>query len=60
MKYLIVVGASLLLAGCEARFRYPCQDPANWHTEECSKPICEINQTCPEHIFKNKVIVTNE
>lgn len=35
------------------RFRYPCQDPENWGTEQCSKPICEINRQCPEHIFDN-------
>ena len=36
------------------RFRYPCQDPQNWGTEQCSKPLCEINRQCPEHIFDNE------
>ena len=35
------------------RFRYPCQDPKNWHTDACSKPACEIHRQCPEHIFDN-------
>lgn len=33
------------------RFRYPCQNPENWHTEACVKPACEIHRQCPEHIF---------
>ena len=34
------------------RFRYPCQDPANWDKEMCKKPLCDVTRTCPEHIFK--------
>ena len=36
------------------RFRYPCQDPANWDQPECQKPRCEVTRTCPEHIFKGE------
>jgi hypothetical protein len=36
------------------RFRYPCQDPANWDRAECQKPRCEVTRTCPEHIFKGE------
>ena len=36
------------------RFRYPCQDPANWDKAECQKPRCEVTRTCPEHIFKGE------
>lgn len=59
MKYLIVLSASLLLVGCGERYRYPCQDPANWHSEQCSKPLCEISQTCPEHIFSKHLHIQN-
>jgi len=34
------------------RFRYPCQDPENWGTADCQRPICEVHRQCPEHIFK--------
>jgi len=37
------------------RFRYPCQDPANWDKAECQKPQCEVRRTCPEHIFKGEM-----
>lgn len=36
------------------RFRYPCQDPANWDKEVCKKPICDVTRTCPEHVFKGQ------
>lgn len=36
------------------RFRYPCQDPANWEKGFCQKPLCDVTRTCPEHIFKGQ------
>lgn len=47
---LIFIPVILAFLGGD-RFRYPCQDPANWHTEACVKPACEIHRQCPEHIF---------
>ena len=53
MKFIAVASAVLILAGCDFEvYRYPCQDPANWNSEECQKPLCEVSRTCPEHIFK--------
>ena len=36
------------------RFRYPCQDPANWDKDICKMPLCDVTRTCPEHIFKGQ------
>ncbi len=36
------------------RYRYPCQNPANWDKEICQMPLCDVNRTCPEHIFKGQ------
>ena len=36
------------------RFRYPCQDPANWDKDFCKMPQCDVTRTCPEHIFKGQ------
>ena len=36
------------------RYRYPCQDPENWNKAVCQKPLCDVNRTCPEHIFKGQ------
>lgn len=51
MRLLILIGA-LLLAGCQDRYRYACQDPSNWEEDFCKPPICQVNRSCPEHIFK--------
>ena len=50
---MFMIGAAIVvLTGCEAQFRYPCQDPANWNAPECQRPICEVNRDCPDLIFK--------
>ena len=36
------------------KFRYPCQDPANWDKDMCKLPYCDVTRTCPEHIFKGQ------
>jgi hypothetical protein len=56
IKYLLLI---LLLpvglAMCSGdRFRYPCQDPANWDKDFCKLPLCDVTRTCPEHIFKGQ------
>ena len=55
---LILGGLTLLLVACSENYRYPCQDPDNWHKKECQKPYCSANGTCPEdltHYEKEKV-----
>jgi hypothetical protein len=41
----------LIVAGCEDRYRYACQDSKNWDKPVCEKPRCEIHRSCPEHVF---------
>ena len=36
------------------KFRYPCQDPANWDKDMCKLPYCDVTRTCPQHIFKGQ------
>jgi hypothetical protein len=43
----------VLAAGCEQRYRYPCQDHKNWDKPECQRPLCEIHKDCPDMIFKD-------
>mgnify|MGYP003350180185 CR=1 FL=1 len=54
VKYLLLLLLfPLVLAYCSGdRFRYPCQDPANWDKAMCQKPQCDVTRTCPEHVFK--------
>lgn len=51
MKRLVIIGA-LLLAGCgyDGGYRYPCQDPDNWESEECNPPICKVDGACTKDL----------
>lgn len=49
MKYVLAL-CLVLLAGCEDRYRYYCQDPDHFHAEQCQKPRCQFTQTCPEYL----------
>jgi hypothetical protein len=48
MKYIFI--ALVLLAGCEDRYRYTCQNPDLFNKPECQKPKCLFTQTCPEYL----------
>lgn len=50
---LIALPLSLAIFGGD-RFRYPCQDPANWEKDICKFPKCDVTRTCPEHVFKGQ------
>ena len=50
---LLMLPLSLAFFG-DDRFRYPCQDPANWDKDFCKMPLCDVTRTCPEHIFKGQ------
>ena len=56
VKYLLLLLLLPIgLAMCSGdRFRYPCQDPANWDKDFCKLPLCDVTRTCPEHIFKGQ------
>jgi hypothetical protein len=40
----------MVLAGCEDRYRYTCQNPDKFDLLECQKPRCLFTQTCPEYL----------
>jgi hypothetical protein len=50
---ILIIPITYALFG-EDRFRYPCQDPANWDSVQCKLPVCDVTRTCPEHIFKGQ------
>lgn len=49
---LWIATLTLALTACGDQYRYPCQNPDNWTKPQCQKPLCDVNRTCPEHIFK--------
>lgn len=52
MKILIAIISSIFIAlgvtacGYDGHYRYPCQDPANFGSEECIPPLCEVSGQC--------------
>jgi hypothetical protein len=50
MKTALLVLALVALIGCEDRYRYPCQNPDNFHKPDCQKPKCLFTQQCPEYL----------
>jgi hypothetical protein len=50
---LVLLPVTLAFFGGD-RFRYPCQNPANWETAQCKRPICDVTRTCPDHVFKGQ------
>lgn len=53
LAVLIALPLALAIFGGD-RYRYPCQDPENWDKDFCKMPLCDVNRTCPEHIFKGQ------
>jgi hypothetical protein len=54
MKRLSFVFLSLFLlssCGYEGKYRYSCQDPANWGKKECEPPICEVDGNCTKTLL---------
>jgi len=47
---LICILFPFLCTGCHDQYRYFCQDPDNFKSERCQKPLCEFNQDCPEYL----------
>ena len=49
---LAVIVLTLTLSSCsfDGKFRYPCQDPANWEKDECKPPVCTVNGACPDDL----------
>ena len=47
---LICIFLPFFLTGCHDQYRYFCQDPDNFKSERCQKPLCEFIQDCPEYL----------
>jgi hypothetical protein len=55
MKAVMLALSLLLVAGCSDHYRYPCQDPANWNSEECQRPQCEAEGICPDQLLGREI-----
>ena len=52
MAGFMLVWAVLAIAGCDSQYRYPCQDPSNLKSKECTSPICDADETCTEYLIE--------
>ena len=46
----LLVFIAVLVAACDDRYRYFCQDPKNFTATRCQKPNCQFTQDCPEYL----------
>ena len=48
---LVCAVSACALTGCEDKYRYACQDPANWGTPTCESPLCDADSTCTKDLI---------
>ncbi len=53
-KHLLLLLLVLAAAGCEDRYRYPCQNPAKKDLPECQEDACKATRTCNDMTYGNK------
>lgn len=43
----------LTIAGCgyDGHYRYECQEPSNWDSEECNPPLCRVDGACSKDLI---------
>ena len=44
----------ILFASKDGFYRYPCQDPKNWSTQQCQPPVCVASNSCPEELMGDR------
>lgn len=59
MRIVLLLSLLLALTGCEERYRYHCQDPANWAQDRCQRPKCLFTQDCPDYLVAPILEKTN-
>ena len=52
-RFSLVLISILALASCgyDGKYRYACQDPANWGKTECEPPVCKVDGACTETLL---------
>lgn len=51
----LFIPTAFMISSCEYRYRYTCQDPANWGSEECQRPACEADGVCPDMLLGREI-----
>lgn len=50
-RFIVVLALALSSCGYDGKYRYECQDPANWKADECNPPICKVDGTCTKDLI---------
>jgi hypothetical protein len=52
LAYVVIILAVFILGHFyDGSTRYPCQEPQNWHSAECTAPKCLTDDTCTKDLF---------
>lgn len=57
--FALVLGIIYVFAA-EDKYRYECQDPANWEQAYCQPPLCEAVAACTKDLLFNGETVVND
>lgn len=57
--FALVLGIIYVFAA-EDKYRYECQDPANWEQAYCQPPLCEATAACTKDLIYNGETVVND
>jgi len=55
----LVLGIIYVFAAPD-KYRYECQDPANWEQAYCQPPLCEAVAACTKDLIYNGETVVND
>lgn len=55
----LVLGIILVFTA-EEKYRYECQDPANWEQAYCHPPLCEAVAACTKDLVYNGEKIVND
>ena len=56
--FALVLGIIYVFAAPD-KYRYECQDPANWEQAYCQPPLCEAVAACTKDLLYNGETVVN-
>lgn len=59
-KVVFVLLLALSSCGYDGHYRYECQDPVNWKSEDCNPPICKVDGACSKDLIGFDWEETNE
>jgi hypothetical protein len=55
---IFALGLTLLISSCgyDGHYRYPCQNPDNWESAECTPPICHASDFCTKDLIPDDAL----